>query len=128
MVRFIAIVGLLVAVNLFAARCNDTKHPVFESQAEEHQRELAPAIEFVEGYLAQHGKLPTQRIFQNWADSAGAHMLVIRHHLHEYASNHGAKANDDYMIGTWTADWYYYYKSWDGKYFDAPSDMSGYNL
>ncbi len=88
-----------------------------------YTKRLEPAIKHVEEYVAKHGKLPSQRTFQNWADESGAHMLIIWDRDHDYAAKHGATSGNDYLVGTWLSEWYFYYKSWDGNYIDASDDL-----
>ncbi|MEM7314680.1 MAG: hypothetical protein AAF497_16150 [Planctomycetota bacterium] len=39
------------------------------------------------------------------------------------AADHGAKAETDFLVGTWMSDWYFYYKSWDQEYIDASDEL-----
>ena len=89
---------------------------------DKHLSRLAPGIAYIDQYIDQHDKLPTQREFQTWAEKSGAHMLIIWDRNHEYAAKHGAKTETDYMLGTWMSEWYFYYKSWDGNYVYAQDE------
>jgi hypothetical protein len=89
-----------------------------EDPDRKHERRLQPAIAFVEGFLAEHGRLPNAREFDAWSDRHGG-MFTLRDHTHRYAASKGAKDPNDYMVGTWRADWYHYYKSWDKTYLNG---------
>jgi len=115
--------GVPVAIGLSKIR-----HSVDDYYAKHVQR-VSPAVNFVKIHVQQNGTIPTQRVFQDWACESGAHMLVIRNCNNEYARKHGAKHENDFMVGTWMSDWYFYYKSWDEEYIDASDEPpTGYRL
>ena len=88
-----------------------------------YTRRLDPAIKFIDQHVSQHGELPSKRAFKNWADDSGAHGLIIWDRSHDCAAEHGAQSENDYLVGAWKSDWYFYYKSLDGNYIDASDDL-----
>ena len=115
--------GVPVSIGL-----SEKQHSV-DSYYAKHVDRVAPAIAYIQSHIDEHGRLPTQRIFQQWADESGAHMLVIRDRQHKYAADHGAENDADYLVGTWMSDWYFYYKSWDQEYINASDETQmGYTL
>ena len=86
---------------------------------------LAPAKAFVERFLRDRGRIPTQDEFRQWGNTKGGEhgMFTLRDHTDPYAAKQGAKGTNDYMVGTWRADWYYYYKSWDKQYLDGSTEF-----
>lgn len=103
---------LLVAIFGCGPKSNYTPP---EDPDRKHERRLQPAIAYVDGFLAEHGRLPNSDEFRAWSDQHGG-MYTLRDHTHRYAASKGAKEPTDYMAGTWRADWYHYYKSWDRGY------------
>ena len=51
--------------------------------------------------------------------------LVLRDRTSKYATSKGAKTETDYMVGTWSGESFYYYKSWDRSFLpgsDEPAE------
>lgn len=79
---------------------------------------LEPVIVYMDAFLKKHHRLPTKEEFES--GTAKLHgMLILRDRSSPYAASKGAKAETDYMIGTWRADWYHYYKSWDRSFLNG---------
>lgn len=111
-----------ILVVLVLAGCG--KGGPFEDPDRKHEKRLKPAITFVEGTLKSQRRLPTQDEFRKWKETQPRGMYTLRDRTDEYAASKGATNVNDYMVGTWRADWYHYYKSWDGKYLNASDEYS----
>ena len=83
--------------------------------SQDREKRLRPVTAYMDTFIRVHHQLPTQNEFQ--ADTATLNpMLVLRDHTDAYAARQGCKADTDYMVGIWRADWYHYYKSWDHSF------------
>lgn len=98
-------------------------YAIWFEQSRKHVIRLKPSIAFIESIIQSQNRLPTQNEFHDWMDMDEHRMFVLRDRSDRYAQEHGAKNVNDYMVGTWIADWYYYYKSWDKKYFDGVKEI-----
>jgi hypothetical protein len=87
----------------------------------EHETALKPVIKFVDEFIAKNHRLPTDHEFHETADKM-AWMVVLRDNSYPYAASHGATSKLDYMVGSWRADWYHYYKSWDKQFINASDE------
>jgi len=88
----------------------------------ERERRLKPAIAFVEKTIETKGRLPNRNEFTRWEESQSGWIYTLWDRTDEYAARKGATNANDYMVGVWRADWFHYYRSWDGRYLDASDE------
>src|SRR5438105_2838279 len=92
----------------------------------DREARLQPVIRYTDAFIKEHHRLPTQDEFR--ADTAKMDsMLILKDRTDKYAARQGAKAELDYMVGTWRADWYHYYKSWDKKFLNGADEFPPIN-
>jgi hypothetical protein len=113
------VLASVIAIPLFS-------HVLFPLDNDQMARQrLTPAIEFVEQFLAEHKRIPTEAEFYAWNKDVLKNKWKRHHHYafrdrsHPYAVSKGAKGPNDYMVGYWRSEWHLYYRSWDKTYFDA---------
>lgn len=87
----------------------------------DREAKLKPIIQNMDDFIKFNGRLPTSVEFQNSINKM-ADMAVLRTKDHPYAARKGAKADLDYIVGIWRADWFHYYKSWDHKFLNASDE------
>jgi hypothetical protein len=115
---------LLLFCLLFVSSCGDgarTTVPNPDRISVDREARLQPVIRYVEGFIKDHQRLPTQDEFRAGTASMDP-MLVLRDRTHTYAASHGAKTENDYMVGIWRVDWYHYYKSWDRSFLNGSDE------
>jgi len=88
----------------------------------DREARLQPAIRYVEAFTKDHQRLPTQNEFRSGTKGMG-NEFVLKDHTDKYAASKGAKADTDYMVGVWRADWYHYYKSWDKSFLSGSDEF-----
>lgn len=115
----VALLGI-VFLNVLASAILCWK-PVGLDNDQKARQWLKPAIEFVEGFLAEHERLPTEKEFDAWNEKR-PHHYNLRDRSHPYAASKGASGRNDYMVGVWRGEWTLYYKSWDKTYYDAQDE------
>lgn len=101
--------------------CSCRKTPIPPSTVSPYESKLQPVIQYMEDFIKQNGRLPTDTEFHKDADKL-AWMVVLRDRSNSYASLHGAKSELDYMVGIWSSEWFYYYKSWDRGFLNASDE------
>jgi hypothetical protein len=112
--------AFLILVAAFTL-CSCRRAPDNPSIEARYEAKLQPVIQYVDGFIKQNGRLPTDAEFHKDADKL-AWMVVLRDRNNSYASQHGAKNELDYMVGVWSSEWYYYYKSWDKQFLNASDE------
>jgi hypothetical protein len=107
---------LVLLCLLFLGSCDNRRI------SRDREARLQPVISFMDNFLQEHHRLPTQNEFSTGTRSLG-NMLVLRDRTNKYAASKGAKSETDYMVGIWRADWYHYYKSWDRSFLDGSDEV-----
>ena len=88
----------------------------------DREARLRPVIRYIDRFIEDHGRLPTQEQFQAKADEMDE-MLVLKDRTDAYAAKQGATKETDYMVGIWRADWFHYYKSWDRSFLNGHDEF-----
>jgi hypothetical protein len=88
----------------------------------QQETELRPVIQYVDTFIKDHKRLPTQDEFRT-NELSHSPMFVLRERTNRYAASKGARADTDYMVGDWGGDWFYYYKSWDKTFIDGSDEQ-----
>ena len=88
-----------------------------EEKEKKWRSEIKPGLEYVNAFRKEHSRLPTKEEFNRWADSMRPDVWMLDLVVDaETISRKGGKPGEDFAVGTWISDWYYYYQSWDHKY------------
>lgn len=85
----------------------------------EGEAQLQPVIQYVETFIKEHGRLPTQREFHTKAEEEKWWMVELHQGESGFAQAEGAKKETDYIAGIWRGEWSLYYKSWDRSFFEG---------
>ena len=88
----------------------------------DREARLQPVIGYMDSFIKQHHRLPRQDEFRA-GTAAMDSMLIFKDRTDKYAASKGAKSDLDYMVGTWRADWYHYYKSWDKSFLNGSDEF-----
>lgn len=115
---------LLLVCLLFANSCGNgsrTRASGPERISADREAHLRPVIVYMDAFIRDHKRLPTQEEFRAGTVSMDK-MLVLHDRTHPYAASKGAKSETDYMVGVWRADWYHYYKSWDKSFLNGSDE------
>jgi hypothetical protein len=115
---------LLLACAFFVSSCGDSSRTVVSNPdriSADREARLQPVIRYMDAFIREHQRLPTQDEFRSGTVSMDT-MLVLRDRAHPYAASQGARAEADYMVGIWRADWYHYYKSWDKSFLNGSDE------
>lgn len=110
---------LLFLCVLFVSSCGKTSSP--DRITVDREARLQPVIQYMETFVQDHHRLPTRDEFQ--VGTAGMNSnLILKDRTDPYAARKGAKADTDYMVGIWRADWYHFYKSWDKSFLNGADE------
>lgn len=115
---------LLLLCLLFVNSCRDNSRSTISNPdriSANREVRLQPVIRYMDDFIRDHHRLPTQDEFRAGTASMDT-MLVLHDRSHAYTASHGAKTETDYMVGIWRADWYHYYKSWDGSFLNGSDE------
>lgn len=78
------------------------------------RRKLRPVISLVDTFITENGRCPHYVEFGRLAKHDG---FILIHNT-DHVRSLGGPDTTDYILGYWRSDWYYCYRSWDGKYYD----------
>ena len=94
---------------LLLCSCAPDKDPSLEAK-------LRPIIAYVDAFVGEHHRLPAQAEFHPGDEQTRLAGFVLLDRSNAYAASKGARAENDYMVGVWNGDFFYYYKSWDHSF------------
>ena len=93
-----------------------------ERSIRDREARLQPAIQYMNAFIKEHDRLPTQEEFRVGTQGMFPR-FVLKDYTDNYAASKGAKFKTDYMVGYWHSDWYHYYKSWDRSFLSGSDEF-----